>query len=117
MLAAHNGGMAEPLRCHLLIGPPASGKTTLAQALAPLLSADGASPALVLSTDVIRSELFGDAAVQGPWLDIETRLQQRIAGAGAAVLGGNVGESALVAGAGALAGREIAKATNKNKQC
>jgi hypothetical protein len=40
-----------------------------------------------------------------------------IAGAGAAVLGGNVGESALVAGAGALAGREIAKATNKNKQC
>ena len=40
-----------------------------------------------------------------------------IAGAGAAVLGGNVGETALVAGAGALAGREIAKATNKNKQC
>jgi predicted kinase len=84
MLAAHNGGMAEPLRCHLLIGPPASGKTTLAQALAPLLSADGASPAVVLSTDVIRSELFGDAAVQGPWPDIETRLQQRIAGAVAA---------------------------------
>lgn len=40
-----------------------------------------------------------------------------IAGAGAAALGGNVGETALVAGAGALAGREIAKATSKNKQC
>lgn len=40
-----------------------------------------------------------------------------IAGAGAAVLGGNVGETALVAGAGALAGREIAKATTRNKQC
>lgn len=41
-----------------------------------------------------------------------------IAGAGAAVLGGNLGETALVAGAGALAGREIAKASNKkNKQC
>jgi hypothetical protein len=40
-----------------------------------------------------------------------------IAGAGAAALGGNLGETALVAGAGALAGRELAKATSKNKQC
>ena len=36
-----------------------------------------------------------------------------IAGAGAALLGGNVGESALVAGAGALAGREIGRASVK----
>jgi hypothetical protein len=34
-----------------------------------------------------------------------------IAGAGAALLGGNLGESALVAGAGALTGREIGRAT------
>lgn len=34
-----------------------------------------------------------------------------IAGAGTALLGGNVGETALVAGAGALAGREIGRAT------
>jgi hypothetical protein len=34
-----------------------------------------------------------------------------IAGAGAALLGGNLGETALVAGAGALAGREIGKRT------
>ena len=33
----------------------------------------------MLSTDVIRAELFGDAAVQGPWIDIESRLHQRIA--------------------------------------
>lgn len=32
-----------------------------------------------------------------------------IAGAGAALLGGNLGETALVAGAGALAGREIGR--------
>ncbi len=67
-----------PLRCHLLIGPPASGKTTLAQALAPLLSGPDQPPALVLSTDVIRAEVFGDAAVQGPWPEIQQRLQQRL---------------------------------------
>ena len=67
-----------PLRCHLLIGQPASGKTTLAKALAPLLTSPGEPPALVLSTDVIRAEVFGDAAVQGPWEDIQQRLHQRI---------------------------------------
>jgi predicted kinase len=66
------------LRCHLLIGQPASGKTTLAKALAPLLTSPGEPPALVLSTDVIRAEVFGDAAVQGPWVDIQQRLHQRI---------------------------------------
>ncbi len=66
------------LRCHLLIGPPASGKTTLAGALAPLLSAPGEPPAVVLSTDAIRAEVFGDAAVQGPWSAIEQLLHQRI---------------------------------------
>jgi len=65
-----------PLRCHLLIGQPASGKTTLAKALAPLLTGPGEPPALVLSTDVIRAEVFGDAAVQGPWGDIQQRLHQ-----------------------------------------
>ena len=67
-----------PLRCHLLIGPPASGKTTLAHALAPLLSGPDQPPALVLSTDAIRAEVFGDAAVQGPWPAIQQLLQQRL---------------------------------------
>ena len=66
------------LRCHLLIGPPASGKTTLARALAPLLTGSGEPPAVVLSTDAIRAEVFGDAAVQGPWSAIEQVLHQRI---------------------------------------
>ena len=66
------GSPSRPLRCHLLVGPPASGKTTLAAVLAELTGA------VVLSTDVVRAELFGDAAVQGPWCDIEARLHQRI---------------------------------------
>lgn len=38
-----------------------------------------------------------------------------IAGVGAALLGGNLGQTALVAGAGALAGREIGR--QSKKQC
>jgi predicted kinase len=64
--------MPAPLRCHLLIGPPASGKTTLAGELAKLTNA------VVISTDAVRIELFGDDTVQGPWRDIEEQLHQRI---------------------------------------
>ncbi|MFN7229667.1 MAG: AAA family ATPase [Synechococcaceae cyanobacterium] len=73
-----------PLRCHLLIGPPGSGKTTLAGRLAPLLQGACGQPGLVLSTDVIRAELFGDAAVQGPWDEIRVLLLQRLCDAVAA---------------------------------
>lgn len=81
----HDGSMStSTLRCHLLIGPPGSGKTTLAHELAPLLQGDGELPALVLSTDAIRAELFGDAAVQGPWDEVRTVLLQRLQSAVAA---------------------------------
>ncbi len=63
--------MAVPLRCHLLIEAPASGKTSLAVVLAELTGA------VVLSTDVGRAEFFGDAAVQGSWHDIEAQLHHR----------------------------------------
>ena len=74
----------KPLRCHLLIGPPASGKTTTALALAPLIAGDQGQPSVVLSTDAIRAEVFGDAAVQGPWPSIQQRLHERLIGAVAA---------------------------------
>ncbi|MFM7360781.1 MAG: AAA family ATPase [Cyanobium sp.] len=74
----------EPLRCHLLIGPPASGKTTTALALAPLIAGTEGQPAVLLSTDAIRAEVFGDPAVQGPWPSIQQRLHERLIGAVAA---------------------------------
>lgn len=61
-----------PLRCHLLIGPPASGKSTLAAVLAEQIGA------VVLSPDALREELFGDAGHQGPWPEIEAELHQRL---------------------------------------
>ena len=56
----------------MLIGPPASGKSTTAQELAAQLQA------LVLSTDVLREELWGDASIQGPWPVLERVLHCRI---------------------------------------
>ena len=76
---AQDGPMTQsPLRCHLLIGPPGSAKTTLARDLAPLLVGENGKAALVLSTDSIRAELFGDAGVQGPWDEIRTLMLQRL---------------------------------------
>ena len=60
------------LRCHLLIGPPASGKTTLAGLMAPLLEAE------LLSTDRIREQLYGDPMIQGHWSEVEEALHQAI---------------------------------------
>ena len=66
------------LRCHLLIGPPASGKTTIAAQLAPLIQAE------LFSTDRIREELYGDPMIQGSWREVEERLHQGIQAAVAA---------------------------------
>jgi predicted kinase len=65
------------LRCHLLIGPPASGKTTVALALQELLARSGPQP-VVLSTDAIREELYGDPATQGPWHEVQAVLVDRL---------------------------------------
>ena len=51
--------MSSKIRCHMFIGIPASGKSTLAQKIAPTINAE------ILSTDKIREELYGDETVQG----------------------------------------------------
>ena len=71
----------DALRCHLLIGPPSSGKSTTAALLSPLLHGPEGQPALVLATDAIRAELFGDPTQQGPPDLVQQHLRERITGA------------------------------------
>ncbi len=65
--------MVVPLRCHLLIGPPGSGKSTLAQRMQAVLP-----DSCLVSTDQIRQELYGCAAEQGSWPEIEAEVIRRI---------------------------------------
>ncbi|MEB3291917.1 MAG: ATP-binding protein [Synechococcales bacterium] len=67
------------LICHVLIGIPGSGKTTFAQAWI------AHNPRYIhISTDRIRAQLYGDAAIQGNWADIENEVLQQIKAAIAA---------------------------------
>jgi len=56
----------------MFIGTPASGKSTLANQLAPKINAE------ILSTDQIRNELYKDETNQGNWNDIELVLHDRL---------------------------------------
>lgn len=56
---------------HLLIGLPASGKSTFAQTLAQFLAQQN-QPYIIISTDQIRSQFFGEEIVQGDWSLVET---------------------------------------------
>ncbi len=69
--------MSGVARLMIMVGLPGSGKTTLARQLAPA--------ELLISTDAIRAELFGDEAIQGSWPRIEARVIERLAQAEAAV--------------------------------
>ena len=51
---------------HFLIGPPSSGKSTVAKQLVQLIPS-----AQIVSTDTIRALLFGDESIQGEWSLIE----------------------------------------------
>lgn len=64
--------MNHQLTSHFLIGPAASGKSTLAQQLAATDSYN------IVSTDKIRAELFGEESIQGDWQLIETEALNRI---------------------------------------
>jgi predicted kinase len=55
-----------------LIGLPGSGKSTFARSL--LITHPDA---LLISTDAIRAQLFGDDAIQGPWLKVWLEVRQQ----------------------------------------
>ena len=57
----------------LLIGIPGSGKSSLAQ---QIVAASGGH--LLISTDAIRAQLFGDEAIQGSWVLIGQELQRQL---------------------------------------
>ncbi len=54
---------------HFLIGPPSSGKSTLANQLQKLNPT-----AKIVSTDAVRALLFGDESIQGNWSLIEAKV-------------------------------------------
>jgi len=58
---------------HFLIGPPGSGKSTFA---VQLLKLDPNT--VIVSTDQIRRELFGDEGIQGDWSMIEKQVIARM---------------------------------------
>ncbi len=64
--------MSTPLICHFLIGVPGSGKSTLSTELTKF------GNYRIVSTDAIRQELYGDATIQGEWIEIETIVISRI---------------------------------------
>ncbi|WP_225886593.1 ATP-binding protein [Leptolyngbya sp. PCC 6406] len=57
----------------MLIGPPGSGKSALAQQMQGLIP-----QSCIISTDQIRQDLYGDPTHQGPWTDIEAKVKTQI---------------------------------------
>ena len=60
------------IKCFLLVGIPASGKSTLSKQLA--LKENAA----IISTDSIRAKLYGSEKTQGNWPEIERELHKSI---------------------------------------
>jgi len=64
--------MTNNIQCFLLVGIPASGKSTYARHLATIKGA------VIVSTDTIRAKLYGNESIQGSWPEIEKELHRLI---------------------------------------
>lgn len=60
------------LTAYVMVGAPGSGKTTYAHELAD------SENAVVISGDDVRSELYGDAGIQGDWAEIWDEIDTRV---------------------------------------
>jgi len=67
----------------LIIGLPGSGKSTLAKMLAQ-------ERRQIVSTDAIRSQLFGHEAIQGSWQLIQQEVERQLRDCAAAIQQGNL---------------------------
>ena len=65
--------MTRPILCHLLVGLPASGKSTFAQQLNQQIP-----NSVIISTDAIRTRLYGDEQIQGDWNHIENIVIEQV---------------------------------------
>ncbi|AFZ38166.1 hypothetical protein Sta7437_4722 (plasmid) [Stanieria cyanosphaera PCC 7437] len=65
--------MSEPVLCHCLIGIPGSGKSTVAKHLSKLIP-----NAVIVSSDLIRFQVYGDENTQGDWQLINQRASVQI---------------------------------------
>ena len=65
--------MTQSPLCHLLIGLPASGKSTFAQQLNQQIP-----NSVIVSTDIIRARLFGDETIQGDWNQVENMVIEHV---------------------------------------
>ena len=57
------------MRAFVMVGAPGSGKSTYAAKLAERENA------VIISGDDIRAELYGNAAIQGQWVEIHDRIE------------------------------------------
>ncbi|NER90320.1 AAA family ATPase [Moorena sp. SIO3A2] len=62
----------QKVDCYMLVGIPASGKSTYAKKLAE------ETGGVIVCPDDIRKELWGDSAVQGPWKNIKMKCLTRM---------------------------------------
>jgi len=70
------------MTAYVMVGCQGSGKTFQAQKIAEVENA------VIISGDDIRAELYGDASIQGNWVEIHDRIAEQVANA--ASLGRNV---------------------------
>jgi predicted kinase len=60
------------MKAFVMVGAPGSGKSTFASKLAETENA------FIVSGDNVRAELYGDAAHQGTWSEIQDRLEELV---------------------------------------
>jgi len=62
----------KPMKAFVMVGAPASGKSTYAGEL--VLSEN----ANIICGDAVREELYGDASIQGNWVEIHDRIEELV---------------------------------------